>query len=137
MNKTELQVIRDIKSRLTRNEKQQCQILLDSLSYKFSSKYSYYFYYFINSSMDMQYNSCHRVVNSGSCWVFTIQDIHNILICRNKYTENFHLLKIHVLDKLVKDFNISISVHSREKRKVETVKIHYHGIKAEKIDIVN
>ena len=88
MNKIELEILEDIQHRLKRNEKKNCLILLDSLKNKFSSKYSYYFHYFINLPEDKKYDLCNKILSPES-WILTLQELRNILLCRDKYKDNF------------------------------------------------
>jgi len=137
MNKTEHEIISkitsDLKRAATALEKKKCLILLESLSYKFTSKYSYYFYYFLHLPDEEKEFQCSKILSPAS-WIFSIDEIHKILHCRNKYKDNFHMLKLNVLDKLMHDYNLSIVEQDKDRKKVLSIKITYHGILSEKIE---
>jgi len=114
MNKIKNEILEDIRFRLIRNQKKECLILLNSLQQNFKSKYSYYFYYFFKSEYNKKYNDCTEIIDNSN-FIFTINEIRRVLHCRELYKNNFHLFKLNVLDKLIKDFNIDISVDRLEK----------------------
>jgi len=121
MNKTELEILDILRHRIYHTTIGEAEICIKALKQNFKSKYSYYFFMFLNEKEKNQELYSQKI--SENEYEFTMREIRQILHCRLKYKDNFHMFKINVLDKLKQDFDIEISRSGLSTNKVETVRI--------------
>jgi len=121
MNKTELEILEILRDKIIHSTKKDALIYYRALKQKFKSKYSYYFYIFLNETEEQQMLYSKKI--EANEYEFTMREIRIILHSRLKYKDNFHMFKINVLDKLRQDFDITVSREGLSTNKVQSVRI--------------